>query len=115
MLDVCNPTGYATLALIVGTLIYVFFKRYNVKNVEEAKKRFLEYRRLSNPFLTTFMGKPAELSEMETVRKYGPTFGSHLLNGFVIMSIETEFIQKVLSTEFTNFTDRRVSLLFHMD
>ena len=108
MLDVCNPTGYATVALIVGTLVYLFIRRSNAKNAEEARKRFLDFHGMRNPFLSTFMGKPAEVLELEYDRKYGPTFATHVFNAFTIMSTEPEFIQKVLSTEFTNFMDRRV-------
>lgn len=108
MFDICSSTGCITLALIIfGVWVFSCVRRSSSMK-EEAKKRFLEYHDLPNPFLTTFMGKRPEVLEMEYAKNYGSTYGSHVFSKFTVMCSEPELIQKVLNTEFTNFTDRRV-------
>ena len=64
-----------------------------------------------NMLWNTFRQIPFEQSAYELVRREGRIYVDKSFNTTTIVCAEPDLIQLILSKEFTNFTNRRVSLL----
>lgn len=81
------------------------------KHSNELALRNVVYAKQPGLVQALFKRDRAELKRDEEIRKYGKVFGFYLLGSYNISIAEPELIQLVMSKEFTNFTNRRVSKL----
>ncbi len=66
---------------------------------------------MRNPLLATFLKKRMELEKDELIKKEGKVWGFTMLNSYTILVADPELVQQVLSNQFTNFLNRRVTFV----
>ena len=104
-----NLSTVLLCAAILSTAFWYFFYWYDEKNRRAFKERNLKYVNLGNMFFDIIMKRRIELKKDNVIKKEGKVFGFNMLGKPTILLAEPELIQTVLSKEFTNFINRRVS------
>ena len=107
------------MALILFTLVVVgvsvvavwllLTNRRNRRDRREIESRNVKYVPQPNLMMTILRKVPLHLLTEEVIRTHGSVYGYSMLGTYNVMIGEPELIQTVLSKEFTNFTNRRVS------
>ena len=99
-------------ALAVGAAaIWLLFRRNRQRQAREWQRRGLKGVSMRNPLLATFLKKRMELEKDELIKKEGKVWGFTMLNGYTILVADPELVQQVLSNQFTNFLNRRVTFV----
>ena len=75
-------------------------------------ERGIKYISIPNLLWTMFRGKRMEEVEHKIILENGTVFGTTIFMSPAFVVAEPELLQIILSKEFTNFTDRRVSFIY---
>ena len=99
------------IAAIVIILAFIYYRKK--RKDENIRKKFasqqIQYVVTPNFLVQVAKEVRTELYEHDQVQKYGKVYGTVLLSSPTIFLCEPELIQLIMSKEFTNFTNRRVS------
>ena len=99
------------IAAIVIILAFIYYRKK--RKDENIRKKFasqqIQYAETPNFLVQVAKEVRTELYEYDQVQKYGNVYGTVLFSSPTIFLCEPELIQLIMSKEFTNFTNRRVS------
>lgn len=101
----------ALLAILVPSIwIWLDYSEKKRKSQYELVRNVI-YRPLPNLFFETLKKSRFEILTYKNILEHGKVFGADLLSNKNIVIAEPELLQIVLSKQFTNFTNRRVTML----
>ena len=99
----------ALACLILFLTIYFWCRHPESATIRAFSERNLKYVSLGNFLTATIRKERIELTKSKAINKEGPVFGFTMMNKYTIMIADAEMAGIVLSKQFTNFTNRRVS------
>lgn len=85
--------------------------KWRKRKQRQFKQRNIKYVKIPNALWSILRGKRLELLKHDFIQREGTIFGFDLFNKLTIMVAEPEVIQLVLNKEFSNFVNRRVSMM----
>ena len=94
---------------ILGTVLWYYLYWAEERSHQAFAKRGLKYVSLGNLFVDVILKRQTWLKKDAAIKKEGKLFGFRMLGKYTVLLAEPELIQTVVSKEFTNFTNRRVS------
>jgi len=98
------------LAASVLTALFWLYTRWSDFRCRQAfAQRNLKYVNLGNLFVDIVLRRRVELKKDALIKGEGKLWGFSMLGRYTVLVAEPELIQQVMSKEFTNFTNRRVS------
>ena len=109
MICFCDGTLITVVSMSIFLLGIWFYYRIEKKLRTKFKEYNLKYVSIPNLVWVQLKGQRLEKIELQKIKENGTVFGASIFMTPAFVVAEPELIQIILSKEFTNFTDRRVS------
>lgn len=93
----------------LGVIIFLYLKHSDSVAKREFAKRNLKHVKMGNLITSTMSNEKLEITKHQLILKEGPVWGFSMMGKYTAMVADAELVQQVLSNQFTNFTNRRVS------
>ena len=110
MICFCDGTLIIVVSMSISLLGIWFYYRIEKKLQTKFREYNLKYVSYPNLIWLQMTGQFLEKIELRKVKENGTVFGASVFMTPAFVVAEPELIQIILSKEFTNFTDRRVSI-----